>query len=90
MKLAKIKSEVLDTALKNPKRFSSLRMYTEHVKKTSDGLFICEVCEHTTELRLLLEDYCFNEPESEDLFNFAKELIGKSEIDMKMVNVVEL
>jgi len=101
MRIAKIKSVVLDKALQDRKNFWTLSVYLGEYRRTEDGCFITEVVKEygatakdpwTTNLRLSLQDYFFNEERQEvdKLWNFAEKLIGKKTIDFKCINVVEL
>lgn len=98
MKLAKVKSVVLDEALKS-KKFQSLHMYIAGFggfERTSDGCFISKVvrdCDNkpVLDIRLALEDYFFNEGhEYSALWEFAEKTLGKKEVDLTVVNIVTL
>ncbi len=98
MKIAKVKSKVLDEALKT-KKFPSLHMYIagfSGFERTSDGCFISKVVEDSDgspvlDIKLALEDYFFNEyHEYPNLWKFAKELLGKEFVDLKVINIVTL
>ena len=98
MRLAKVKSVVLDKALKSG-RFPSLHMYIAGFggfERTSDGCFVSRVVKDSDnkavlDIRLALEDYFFNEPhEWNELWDFAEKAIGKREIDLTVINVVTL
>ena len=98
MKIAKVKSVVLDKALKSDK-FPSLHMYIAGFggfERTSDGCFVSKVVKDSDnkavlDLRLALEDYFFNEyHEYPKVWEFAEEVIGKKEVDLTVVNIVTL
>lgn len=98
MRLAKVKSVVLDAALKSD-RFPSLHMYIAGFggfERTSDGCFVSRVVKDSDnkavlDIRLALEDYFFNEPhEWNKLWDFAEKAIGKREVDLTVVNIVTL
>lgn len=98
MKLAKVKSVVLDKALKSD-RFPSLHMYIAGFggfERTSDGCFVSRVVKDSDnkavlDIRLALEDYFFNEAhEWNKLWDFAENVIGKREVDLTVINVVTL
>lgn len=95
MKLAKIRSKVLTTALdeKHIKDFGVLSMYLQCFGKEGD----CIISDFTREgdkirlgLKDALSDYFFNERESEKLWELAEFLIGKKLIDMKVIKAVEI
>lgn len=96
MKIAKIKSVVLDKALQDRKNFWTPSVYLGEYNRTEDGCFITEVVKDTdgwtTNLRLSLEDYLFNEAgqEAEKLWELAEKLIGKKTIDFKCINIVTI
>lgn len=96
MKIAKIKSVVLDKALQDRKNFWTLSVYLGEYNRTEDGCFISEIVKDTdgwtTNLRLSLEDYLFNEAgqEAEKLWELAEKLIGKKTIDFKCINIVTI
>lgn len=81
MKIGKIKSIVLSKALES-KKFFSLSCYLNHYK-IEDDCFISRwnTTKNTWDIRVMVFDYCANEPESKDLFKFAEKIIGKKEID---------
>ena len=98
MRIAKVQSRVLDEALKTG-NYPALKMYISGFcgfERTSDGCFVSKVVKDSDnkpvlEINLALQDYLFNErPESFGIWNFAKNLIGKETIDMKVLNIVEL
>lgn len=98
MKLAKVKSVVLDEALKS-RRFQSLHMYIAGFggfERTSDGCFISKVVKDSDnkpvlDIRLALEDYFFNEyHEYPALWEFAEKILGKKEVDLTVINIVTL
>ena len=92
---ARVQSKVLTTALNEEhiKDFGVLSMYLQWFDKDGD-CFISDIREFdgksTTGLRLSLEDYFFNERESEELWKLAKKLLGKKTIDMKILKIVSL
>ena len=96
MKIAKIKSVVLDKALQDRKNFWTLSVYLGEYKRTEDGCFISEIVKDsdgwTTNLRLSLGDYFFNEEgqEAKKLWDLAKSITEKGVIDFKVINIVEL
>ena len=98
MRLAKVKSVVLDKALKSD-MFPSLHMYIAGFggfERTSDGCFVSRIVKDSDnkavlDIRLALEDYFFNEAhEWNKLWDFAENVIGKREIDLTVINVVTL
>ena len=98
MRLAKVKSVVLDKALKSD-RFPSLHMYIAGFggfERTSDGCFVSRVVKGSDnkavlDIRLALEDYFFNEAyEWNKLWDFAEKAIGKREVDLTVIKVVTL
>lgn len=98
MKLAKVKSKVLDEALKS-NEFPSLHMYIAGFggyERTSDGCFVSKIVKDSDDkpvlnIKLSLEDYFFNEyHESDKVWDFAEKIIGKKEIDLTVVNIVTL
>lgn len=98
MKLAKVKSKVLDEALKT-NEFPSLHMYIAGFggfERTSDGCFVSKVVKNSDnkavlDIRLALEDYFFNEyPEYDRLWEFAEKIIGKKKVDLAVINIVTL
>ncbi len=96
MKIAKIKSIVLDKALQDRENFWTLSVYLGEYRRTEDGCFISEVVRDsdgwTTNLRLSLGDYLFNEQaeEAKKLWNLAKGITEKGVIDYKVVSIVEI
>ena len=96
MKIAKIKSVVLDKALQNREDFWTLSVYLGEYKRTEDRCFISEVVRDsdgwTTNLRLSLGDYLFNEQaeEAKKLWDLAKGITEKGVIDYQIINIVEL
>lgn len=96
MKIAKIKSVVLDKALQDRKSFWTLSLYLREYNRTEDGCFISEIVKDTdgwtTNLRLSLQDYLFNEggQEADKLWELAEKLIGKKTIDFKCINIVTI
>jgi len=98
MELAKVKSVVLDEALKT-KKFPSLHMYIAGFggfERTSDGCFISKVVKDSDgspilDIKLALQDYFFNEyHEYPNLWKFAENLLGKQLVDLKVMNIVTL
>lgn len=99
MKLAKVKSVVLDGALKT-NEFPSLHMYIAGFggfERTSDGCFVSKIVKDSDnkpvlDIRLALEDYFFNEEgqEAEKLWEFAENIVGKKFVDIKVINIVSL
>lgn len=94
MKLAKLKSEVLNKALLS-KKFPILSMYiSDCCKRDNEGNFITEVVKYdnkpTVSLKLSIEDYFFNEPESEGIWSLAEGIIGEKKIDMEVLKIVEI
>lgn len=91
MRLAKIKSTVLTEALEK-REFFALSCYLNSFIRTDQQEFITPYNKNAEmwDLRASLIDYCANEPESEKLFQLAKELTGESTIDLKIINEVNL
>lgn len=91
MKIYKIKSVVLDAALKT-KEFGSLEMYLMYFGRTEDGCFISQWNNRCDEvdLKSAIKDYCSNEQESEKIWDLAEKVIGKRKIDLNTINVVDL
>lgn len=93
MLIAKVYSKVLNKALES-KKFFALDCYLTTFQRTPDGCFISDVVEFegkpTLSIRLSLEDYCFNEKESADLWILAEKAIGKRTIDLKVRTIAEL
>lgn len=98
MKLAKVKSVVLDKALQSDE-FPSLFMYIAGLggfERTDDGCFISKIvkdCDNkpVLDIKLALEDYFFNEyHEYPSLWKFAENLLGKQLVDLKVINIVTL
>jgi len=87
MKIGKLKSEVLSSALET-KEFFLLSCYMQNFQRDDDGTFISpwNSNKETWDLKVALLDYCVSERESEDLFNFAEELIGTPVVDLKLVS----
>lgn len=96
MRIAKIKSEVLSKALQDRKSFWTLSVYLGEYNRTEDGCFVTEVVKDsdgwTTNLKLSLHDYLFNEAgqEAEKLWELAEKLIGKKTIDFRCINIVTI
>ena len=97
MKLYKVRSVVLSTALQPERRdeFSALRMYIDDFKRTEDGCFLTEInpSPYSNELLLrdALSDYLFNEyQEYPKLWELAEKLRGKKSIDLDVVKVIEI
>ena len=91
MRLARIQSTVLDKALQS-KQFFALSCYLNSFTRTDKGQFISPFnnSENMWNLKVCLMDYCANEVESEQLFEFAQQLLGRKSIDILVVNTVEL
>lgn len=93
MKLAKVQSVVLTHCVSQPE-MQMLRMYLHDFEQEENNCFICKVVKDNKglvlDIRLALEDYFFNEPESEGVWPLAEKLIGKREIDIKVLNVVTI
>jgi hypothetical protein len=91
MRLARIQSVVLDKALQS-KQFFALSCYLNSFGRTAEGQFISPFNnrENMWDIKVCLMDYCANEYESVQLFEFAQKLIGKKSIDILVVNTVEL
>lgn len=94
MRIAKVYSKVLNKALES-RKFCGLSLYAGDFWRTEDGCFVSKVVDFggkpTLDFKLALEDYFFNEyKEGDKLFDFAEEVIGKKEIDLKCLKVVEL
>lgn len=96
MRIAKIKSEVLSKALQDRKSFWTLSVYLGEYNRTEDGCFVTEVVKDsdgwTTNLKLSLHDYLFNEggQEADKLWELAEKLIGKKTIDFRCINIVTI
>ena len=93
MRLAKVKSRVLTKAL-DSKKFWCLGMYVGDFKREGD-CFISEVViregKPVLDLKLALFDYGFNEyQEMLKVYEMAEATIGKKEIDLHVLKVVEL
>lgn len=90
MKIAKIKSVVLDAALRTHK-FFTLSCYLDNYTRV-EGCFITILNEQQGmwDIRCSIIDYVCNEPESEQLFQFAEELIGRKFIDLEVVSETTL
>ena len=86
MKLARIQSKVLYTA---KQELPILNMYLS-IFKTDQDCFITEIKDNTTQLKAVLEDYCFNEKESEKIWSIAEKIRGTRAIDLKVIKTVEI
>lgn len=95
MKLAKVKSVVLDKALQT-REFWTLSVYLDSYRRTEDGGFLCEVVKDgdkpELEIKLSLYDYFFNEEGGEalKLWDFAEKTVGKKYVDIEVLNIVTL
>lgn len=72
-----------------------LKIYLGSFQRTEDGCFVCREVNDPDDgkipdIRLSLFDYTFNEPESEEIWKIAKEVIGEDSIDLKTVSRVVL
>jgi hypothetical protein len=86
MKIGKIKSRVLFKALES-KKFFSLSCYLDSYQRHGEYFIsIWHNAENMWDIRVALCDYCANEPESEELFRFAEELIGERRIDLTVMS----
>jgi hypothetical protein len=85
MILLKVKSDVLSTALKNAE-IRVLHLYLSSFERTEDGCFICREINGIPTIRPYLEDYTFNERESETLWKIAKQVVGKETIDLQTIS----
>ena len=97
MKLAKLSCPVISEALKDRKTFGMLSLYMEGFagyERTDDECFLSKIVpfegKPTLNFKLSLEDYFFNEPESEELWKLAEKLTGKTDIKWTILKVVEL
>lgn len=86
MILAKIQSKVLSKARKE---LPILNIYLS-IFKTEKDCFMTEVIGKDTQLKAVIEDYCFNEKESKGLWNIAKRIKGTKEIDLKPIKIIEI
>lgn len=86
MKLARIQSRVLHTA---KQELPILNMYLS-IFKTEQDCFIAEVRNNITQLKAVIDDYCFNERESEKLWDIAEKIRGVRAIDLKVIKTVEI
>lgn len=84
MKLAKIKPSKKFMEVLSNEEFPILRMYLSWLKRDGD-CFISEIRDEELNFKLIIKDYCFNEPESE---RFWKELEGSLTWDI--IKVIEL
>lgn len=88
MKTGQIKSIVLSKALKS-KKFFSLSCYLDRYHIQNEYFVsIWNNVENMWDIKAALLDYCANEPESEELFQFAKELTGKEQIDLTTISIL--
>lgn len=92
MKICKVHSKVLITALRS-KEFGVLSMYLGGVKIDRDDTFVCEMVQDGNkwipDLKLGLQDYFFNESESEKLWELSETILGKKFIDLNVVKAFE-
>lgn len=92
MKICKVRSKVLITALRS-KEYGVLSMYLGSVKIDKDDTFVCEMVKDENkwipELKLSLQDYFFNESESEKLWSLAETLLGRKYIDLNVTKAFE-
>jgi hypothetical protein len=86
MELARIQSKVLYTA---KQELPVLNMYLS-IFKTEQDCFITEVKDNTTQLRAVIDDYCFNEKESKKMWDIAEKIRGTRAIDLKVIKTVEI
>lgn len=86
MKLAKIQSKVLYIA---KQELPVLNIYLS-IFKTEQDCFITEVKDNITQLRAVIDDYCFNEKESKKLWDIAYKVRGTRAIDLKIIKTVEI
>lgn len=86
MKLAKIQSKVLYAARQE---LPILNMYLS-IFKTEKDCFITEVQDKSTQLRAVIDDYCFNEKESNKLWDIAEKIRGTRAVDLKVIKTVEI
>lgn len=86
MKLAKIQSRVLYIARQE---LPILNMYLG-IFKTEKDCIITEVLEKSTQLKDVLDDYCFNEKESKKMWDIAEKLRGTRAVDLKVIKTVEI
>lgn len=93
MKLAKVQSVVLTHCVSQPE-MQMLRLYLHDFEQEENNCFICKVVKNNEgpvlDIRLALEDYFFNERESEGVWPIAEKLIGEKKIDLKVINIVTL
>lgn len=92
MKICKVRSKVLITALRS-KEFGVLSMYLGGVKIDRDDTFVCEMVQDENkwipDLKLGLQDYFFNEPESKKLWELSETILGKKFVDLNVVKAFE-
>jgi hypothetical protein len=83
---------VLITALRS-KEFGVLSMYLGGVKIDKDDTFVCEMVQYENkcipDLKLGLQDYFFNEPESKKLWELSLKLLGRKFVDLSVVKAFE-
>lgn len=85
MKIAKIKSVVLSEALRT-RKFFTLSCYLSSFNRDNDCFItIWNEQQGMWDIRCAILDYISNEMESEQLFQFAGELIGRKAIDLNVV-----
>lgn len=91
MKIAKVQSKVLTTALNEKrKEFSILSMYLGDFKIDGDCIISQYIDADKIELKDAVFDYCFNERESESLFSLAERILGKKIIDMNVIKIISI
>lgn len=88
MKISRVKSQVLAKAL-DSKQFGVLAMYLDSFTRKGDE-FITDYQGEDMGIKLCLQDYCFNERESENLWKLAEEMRGAKKIDLKILKTVEI
>ena len=88
MKISRVKSQVLAKAL-DSKQFGVLAMYLGSFTHEGDE-FISTYQDGELGIKLCLQDYCFNERESENLWKLAEEVRGAKKIDLKILKTVEI
>ena len=88
MKISRVKSRVLAKAL-DSRKFGILDMYIGSFTREGDE-FITTYQDGELGIKLCLQDYCFNEQESADLWKLAEEVIGVKKIDLKILKTVEI
>ena len=94
MKYFKVSSRVLSEALKDKRKFSVLSLYIGEYQR-SDGYFVST--EHPNKecvcnLKAALLDFLFNEIGSEEwdaLYEIGERILGRKDIDLKLIAVVD-